>query len=40
MGKKIKKEQPELHLEIFVSGLPYTSNEDDLKEFFASDAIV
>jgi len=39
MGKKIKKQEPELNLEIFVSGLPYTCNEEDLKEFFTSDSI-
>lgn len=28
-----------MHLEIFVSGLPYTATEDDLREFFTTDGI-
>ena len=38
MGKKTQKKEP-LHLELFVSGIPYTCQEDDLKEFFSSDSI-
>jgi RNA recognition motif-containing protein len=38
MGKKQKKE-PSLHLELFVSGIPYTCTEEELKGFFGSDNI-
>jgi nucleolin len=39
MGKKQKSEVTKQHLELFISGLPYSCTEDDLKSFLSSDSI-